>query len=113
MKESRASTKYVALLYVSRMKKTAMIINTGRGDVINLDDLYEALTNGTIAAAGLDATEPEPLPKSHPLLSLDNCVILPNMGSNTWDSRKNMSLTAAKNIISVLNKEKCGRLLSQ
>lgn len=46
---------------------------TFRGDVVNQDDLYQALTSGKIAAAGLDVTTPEPLPPSHPLLTLKNC----------------------------------------
>ena len=46
---------------------------TSRGDVVNQDDLYQALTSGQIAAAGLDVTTPEPLPPSHPLLTLKNC----------------------------------------
>lgn len=87
-----------------KMKTTAIIINTGRGGIINHDDLYEALTSHQIAAAGLDVTEPEPLPMNHPLLTLNNCVILPHMGSNTWESRNRMAEIAAENIISVLNK---------
>lgn len=87
-----------------KMKTTAIIINTGRGGIINHDDLYEALTSDQIAAAGLDVTEPEPLPMNHPLLTLNNCVILPHMGSNTWESRNRMAEIAAENITSVLNK---------
>lgn len=89
-----------------KMKTTAIIINTGRGGIINHDDLYEALTSDQIAAAGLDVTEPEPLPVNHPLLTLNNCVILPHMGSNTWESRNRMAEIAAGNIISVLNKSR-------
>lgn len=89
----------------SRMKSTAIIVNSGRGGVINHDDLHIALKNNIIAGAGLDVTEPEPLSKDHPLVSLPNCVITPHMGSNTWDSRDNMSLTAAQCIISVFKGE--------
>ena len=88
------------------MKNTAVIVNSGRGGVINHDDLCTALKNNVIRAAGLDVTEPEPLPKDHPLVGLPNCVITPHMGSNTWDSRNSMSLTAAQCIISVFNTEK-------
>ncbi|XP_063409606.1 glyoxylate reductase/hydroxypyruvate reductase-like [Mytilus trossulus] len=86
-----------------KMKNSAVLINSGRGGVIQHDDLYEALRTNTIAAAGLDVTEPEPLPKDHPLLTLNNCIVLPHMGSNTWESRNSMSEIAATNIISVLN----------
>lgn len=88
-----------------KMKKSAIIINTGRGGVINHDDLYEALKSGQIFAAGLDVTEPEPLPADHPLISLHNCIVLPHMGSNTWDSRNSMSETTGKNILAVFNSE--------
>ncbi|KAK7093334.1 glyoxylate reductase/hydroxypyruvate reductase-like [Littorina saxatilis] len=91
---------------LARMKNTAVIVNTGRGGVINHDDLCVALKNNTIGGAGLDVTEPEPLSKDHPLVGLPNCVITPHMGSNTWDSRDSMSLTAAQCIVSVFNKEK-------
>jgi glyoxylate/hydroxypyruvate reductase len=88
------------------MKSTAIIVNSGRGSVINHDDLNEALRNNVIAGAGMDVTEPEPLPKDHPLVRLPNCVVTPHMGSNTWDSRNLMSLTAAECIISVIKGEK-------
>lgn len=86
-----------------KMKNSAILVNSGRGGVIQHEDLYEALRTNTIAAAGLDVTEPEPLPKDHPLLTLENCIVLPHMGSNTWESRNSMSLIAAQNILSVLN----------
>uniref|UniRef100_A0A7M4F092 Glyoxylate reductase/hydroxypyruvate reductase n=1 Tax=Crocodylus porosus TaxID=8502 RepID=A0A7M4F092_CROPO len=57
----------------SQMKDTAIFVNTSRGGVVNQDDLYQALVNGQIAAAGLDVTEPEPLPIDHPLFKLKNC----------------------------------------
>ncbi|XP_076451990.1 glyoxylate reductase/hydroxypyruvate reductase-like [Babylonia areolata] len=90
----------------SIMKNTAIIVNTGRGGVINHDDLAVALENRVIGGAGLDVTEPEPLPKDHPLVNLKNCVVTPHMGSNTWDSRNLMSLTAAECIVSAFKNEK-------
>ncbi|KAK3088344.1 hypothetical protein FSP39_017907 [Pinctada imbricata] len=86
-----------------KMKPSAILINSGRGGVVHHDDLHEALTSGEIAAAGLDVTEPEPLPYDHPLVNLNNCVVLPHMGSNTWESRNAMSETASQNILDVLN----------
>lgn len=88
-----------------RMKKEAILINTGRGGVIDHDALVFALKNGDIQAAGLDVTEPEPLPVSHPLVSLKNCIILPHMGSNTWDSRNSMAEIAARNCIAAIKNE--------
>lgn len=57
----------------------------------------------TIAAAGLDVTDPEPLPVGHPLLTQPKCVILPHMGTNTAETRVAMSVNTAKNILAVLN----------
>ena len=88
-----------------QMKKNAILVNSGRGGVIQHNDLLEALVAGEIAAAGLDVTEPEPLPADHPLVNQQNCIVLPHMGSNTWDSRINMSETTAKNILSIFNNE--------
>uniref|UniRef100_A0A2K6TU76 Glyoxylate reductase/hydroxypyruvate reductase n=1 Tax=Saimiri boliviensis boliviensis TaxID=39432 RepID=A0A2K6TU76_SAIBB len=59
--------------FFQKMKETAVFVNISRGDVVNQDDLYQALASGQIAAAGLDVTTPEPLPTSHPLLTLKNC----------------------------------------
>lgn len=84
-----------------KMKNSAILINSGRGGVVNHDDLYDALTSGQLHCAGLDVTEPEPLPANHRLVALDNCIILPHMGSNTWDSRNSMAETTAKNILAV------------
>ncbi|XP_059826054.1 glyoxylate reductase/hydroxypyruvate reductase-like isoform X1 [Hypanus sabinus] len=89
----------------SKMKKTAVFINTSRGAVVNQDDLYEALTTGQIAAAGLDVTVPEPLPTDHRLLSLKNCVILPHVASATIATRTAMAVLAANNLLAGLKDE--------
>ncbi|GAB5579920.1 probable 2-ketogluconate reductase isoform X2 [Prionailurus iriomotensis] len=75
------------------------------GDVVNQDDLYQALAGGQIAAAGMDVTTPEPLPTNHPLLTLKNCVILPHIGSATYGTRNTMSLLAANNLLAGLRGE--------
>ncbi|XP_060156727.1 glyoxylate reductase/hydroxypyruvate reductase isoform X2 [Globicephala melas] len=59
--------------FFQQMKKTAVFVNISRGEVVDQDDLYQALASGQIAAAGLDVTTPEPLPTNHPLLTLKNC----------------------------------------
>ncbi|XP_064414974.1 glyoxylate reductase/hydroxypyruvate reductase isoform X1 [Latimeria chalumnae] len=91
--------------FFAKMKKNAVFINTSRGTVVNQDDLYQALVSGQIAAAGLDVTVPEPLPTDHPLLSLKNCVILPHIGSATYDTRNTMSVLAADNLLGGLKGE--------
>ena len=68
---------------LKRMKKTAILINLARGGVVDHDALVEALANNWIAVAALDVTEPEPLPRDHPLLYMDNVVIVPHLGSAT------------------------------
>uniref|UniRef100_A0A3B4AY10 Uncharacterized protein n=1 Tax=Periophthalmus magnuspinnatus TaxID=409849 RepID=A0A3B4AY10_9GOBI len=80
----------------------AMSVIYFRGAVVNQEDLYEALKNGQIAAAGLDVTTPEPLPTNHPLLTLKNCVVLPHIGSATYSTRGIMSSLAARNLLAGL-----------
>ena len=82
-----------------RMKPTAIFINTSRGGVVDQEALYQALVQGEIAVAGLDVTDPEPLPPDHPLLSLPNCVVLPHIGSASIATRLKMALMAADNLL--------------
>jgi lactate dehydrogenase-like 2-hydroxyacid dehydrogenase len=89
----------------SKMKSSAIFINTARGGVHNEQDLTAALVNGTIWGAGLDVTNPEPMAADNPLLSMPNVVILPHIGSATVDTRNAMSVIAAKNIIAGLKGE--------
>ncbi|XP_031175426.1 glyoxylate reductase/hydroxypyruvate reductase [Sander lucioperca] len=85
--------------FFSKMKNTAIFVNSSRGAVVNQEDLYEALTSGQIAAAGLDVTTPEPLPTNHPLLTLKNCVVLPHIGSATYSTRGVMGALSAQNLL--------------
>ena len=64
------------------MKKTAILINVGRGRLVNTDDLVDALRSGEIAGAGLEVVDPEPLPDDHPLWGLKNCTMTPHMGAS-------------------------------
>ncbi|MXZ76297.1 MAG: D-glycerate dehydrogenase [Gemmatimonadetes bacterium] len=81
-----------------RMKKTAILINLARGAVVDHDALHIALSNGWIAAAALDVTEPEPLPRDHPLLKLENLVIAPHLGSATTRTRDAMARRTVENL---------------
>src|SRR5699024_5263775 len=67
------------------MKKSAILINVGRGKLVNTDDLVEALRTGEIAGAGLEVVDPEPLPDDHPLWGMKNCTMTPHMGAS-WQS---------------------------
>lgn len=85
------------------MKKSAIFINGSRGKVIDEAALVEALSNGTIRAAGLDVFEVEPLPASSPLCKLDNAVLFPHIGSATTETRLKMVTCAVDNLINALN----------
>jgi glyoxylate reductase len=85
------------------MKPTAVLVNTSRGPVVDHDALAEALSAGWITAAGLDVTEPEPLPADHPLVSLPNCVVVPHIASASNATRSAMARIAAENLIAGLN----------
>lgn len=87
---------------LSMMKPSAVLVNTSRGAVVDMDALYEALKFKRIFAAGLDVTEPEPLPADHPLLMLDNIVIVPHIASASKTARDKMAWLAAKNLIAGL-----------
>lgn len=91
---------------LSRMKPTAALVNTSRGPVVDMDALYEALRDKRIFAAGLDVTDPEPLPRDHPLLSLENLVIAPHIASASVTARGNMAWMAAQNLIAGLKGER-------
>lgn len=72
----------------AKMKSTAVVVNVGRGPLINTDDLVQALTEGTIAGAALDVTDPEPLPDGHPLWELENCLITPHVANTSQAIRE-------------------------
>ena len=90
---------------LAKMKPSAILVNTARGPVVDQDALIAALQHGTIWAAGLDVTTPEPLAPDHPLVSMQNCVVLPHIGSATITARDAMSSLAARNLIAVLRGE--------
>ena len=90
---------------LAMMKSTAYIINTARGPVIDEKALYEALRDGKLAGAGLDVFHQEPVNMDNPLLTLDNVVVAPHMGSASVETRTEMSVMNAKDIMAVLKGE--------
>lgn len=84
------------------MKPTAYLINAARGPIVRTEDLYHALKEGWIAGAALDVTDPEPLPPEHPLYTLPNCLIVPHIGSATWNTRRRMAELACQNLLAGL-----------
>ena len=87
------------------MKSTSILINIARGPVVDTDALTAALTDGVIHAAGLDVTDPEPLPREHPLLKLNNVTIAPHLGSATRQTRQRMAELSVENLLLGLNGE--------
>ena len=81
---------------LAAMKPSAYLINTARGGVVDTDALVAALTERTIAGAGLDTTDPEPLPDGHPLLDLDNVVLTPHLGGNAPEVFRASSVTPVR-----------------
>jgi glyoxylate reductase len=91
---------------LAHMKRSAILVNTARGGVIDQDALVEALQAGTIAGAALDVAEPEPLPLDHRLYSFDNVLITPHIGSASLATRSKMARMAAENILAVFRGER-------
>ncbi|CAH1956513.1 unnamed protein product [Acanthoscelides obtectus] len=85
--------------FFSKMKKTSVFVNISRGQVVDQPALIKALKTNSIFAAGLDVMTPEPLPPDHEMLKLPNLVLTPHIGSATTNTRNEMSLLAAKNIL--------------
>jgi glyoxylate reductase len=88
---------------LKRMKNTAFLINTSRGQVVDERSLIKAIKNKWIAGAALDVFEKEPLDSNSPLIRMENVVLLPHIGSATYQIRSKMSETAAQNIIDILS----------
>jgi lactate dehydrogenase-like 2-hydroxyacid dehydrogenase len=92
-----ANTNFINADRLKMMKRGAYLINTARGDVVDESALLEALQNGTIAGAGLDVFAKEPT-VTEGLLSLENVVMLPHLGSATTDTRIAMGMRVIENL---------------
>ena len=96
---TRETNQIFNMRIFKKMKKTAFLINTSRGKVVNEKDLAIALKQKTIRGAGLDVFEIEPISKNHPFLKLENIVLAPHVGSSTKETRIKMSEITTKNLI--------------
>ena len=97
-----ATHHYIGEPELRQMKPTAVLVNVARGPVVDSQALYRALKEGWIYGAGLDVTDPEPIPADDPLLTLDNVVISPHVGSASMTSRGAMCMLAARNLVAGL-----------
>jgi glyoxylate reductase len=87
---------------LSLMKPDSTLINIARGAVVDTEELTQAIVRNRIAAAALDVTEPEPLPRDHYLLSLPNVIITPHLGSATVETRRRMAELSVENLLAGL-----------
>jgi glyoxylate reductase len=88
------------------MKRTAVLVNTSRGPVVDQAALAAALRDGVIWAAALDVTDPEPIPMDDPLVGLDNCLIVPHIASASRTTRGKMAAMAAANLVAGVRGER-------
>jgi lactate dehydrogenase-like 2-hydroxyacid dehydrogenase len=101
-----ATRHLIGAAELRRMKPTAILINTARGPVVDQVALYEALRDGIIGGAALDVTDPEPMPGDDPLLTLDNCLVVPHIASASRATRGRMAAMAAANLIAGVRGER-------
>jgi lactate dehydrogenase-like 2-hydroxyacid dehydrogenase len=88
-----------------QMKPNSIFINTARGAIHNEKDLIQALEEKIIWGAGLDVTNPEPMDKDNPLLSMESVAVLPHIGSATEETRAAMARIIVKNVLAGLKGE--------
>ena len=89
-----------------RMKPQAILVNAARGEIVDTQALVRALEEGWIAGAALDVTDPEPISADHPLVRLENCIVVPHIGSATVRARERMAEMAAQNLLAGLRGER-------
>jgi glyoxylate reductase len=96
---------------IKLMKNNACLVNISRGKIVKEKDLIRGLKENLIAGAGLDVFEDEPIQSNNPLLKMHNVVLLPHIGSASFDTRNKMAEVAALNIVHVLKGQEDKALL--
>ena len=99
---NQGTTHLIGVKELSLMKPTAILVNASRGKVIDQKALYESLKRTQIWGAAIDVTEEEPIPMDDPLLTLNNIIITPHMGTQTKETGIKMSVLAVENLIAGL-----------
>lgn len=103
---NEATRGFLNSFLLNKMKRTAFLINTSRGPVIDKDDLLAALLNKRIAGAALDALWEEPIEPDDPIIGMENVIATPHIGFNTQDCKARMVRMAAEEVVRVLSGEK-------
>lgn len=96
------TAKLIGKPQLIRMKRTGILINVARGGVVDTEALTQALQEQRIRGAALDVTDPEPLPRDHPLLKMKNVLITPHLGSATEQTRRRMAEVSVANLLAGL-----------
>jgi phosphoglycerate dehydrogenase-like enzyme len=97
--------KSIGMPQLAKMKSTALLINTARGEIVDEHALFDALSAGRLRGAGLDAFDPEPPSADHPLLTLDQVIATPHTGGAVFDNVENVAQHAIGNILKFLHGE--------
>jgi D-3-phosphoglycerate dehydrogenase len=100
------SKKFLGAKEFEMMKEGAVLINTGRGGLVDEEALYHALKSGRLFGAGLDVTDPEPPSSQNPLFGLDNVIFSPHIAAHSTTSMRNMAVFAAEQVVKVLKGER-------
>ena len=87
---------------LEQMQRSAILVNTARGAIVDQTALARALHAGTIAGAALDVTDPEPMPADDPLLHAPNLIVVPHVGSATHEARERMTDLCVDNLLAAL-----------
>ena len=96
---TKENTEMLNKVALSKMKQSAIVVNTARGKLINPDDLYEALKSGQLAAAALDTHYEEPLKEGYKLAELDNVILTPHIGGLSYEAFHQMMADTVQNIV--------------
>jgi D-3-phosphoglycerate dehydrogenase len=91
---------------IAKMKKGVLLLNCARGEIVNTNDLVDALKSGQVGGYGTDVLDKEPPPADHPLLKLPNVIVTPHIGSRTYESVVRQATCSVKNLILAMNGEK-------